>query len=158
MRARSVRILEKKMKIAERTMKRLRLIPFLEAVMVTNTIALGAPRPGSDIDLCLITRPGRLWTVRLLLILILDLRRQRPTPGRTADKICPCFFIADDRLSLERVADETPDIYLLYWLCHLTPLYDPRGVLDRVQAANQWVGEFVPRGLRPAEVNSPAGG
>ncbi len=66
---------------------------WLECVVVTGSTAYGAPAPGDDLDLFVVTRPGAVWL--FLAFAYLETRRgYRPDPS--AGRPPPCFnFVVD---------------------------------------------------------------
>lgn len=141
---------ERKMKIAKRAVKKLRWIPFVEAVFVCNTLAAHIAKKNSDIDFFIITKENRIWITRLLVILSMIMFRFRITGKKRADKVCLSFYSTDAHLNLSDIAlskDEQglPDIYLLYWLGQLAPVYDPKGILETIQRENNWVSRYIPQ-------------
>lgn len=141
-----VKLVEEKMKIAKRGIKKLAKIPFVRAVFVCNTTAMGVPDEDSDIDVLVIVRKGRIWLVRFLAILILSLFGLRRTKTKIKNRICLSFYVADDSLNLEKIAIKD-DVYLIYWIDSLIPVYDPDNLHQGVLKANQWVKKYSPNGF-----------
>ncbi|MFA6427867.1 MAG: hypothetical protein WCW16_05545 [Candidatus Magasanikbacteria bacterium] len=144
-----VRIIEEKMQIAKRGIKKLRWIPFVRAVCVCNTVALGTAVEESDVDIFVIARKGRIWFVRFWSTLILKLFRLRTSKGNMKNKICLSFFVSDSQLNLEFLCAFEDDIYLVYWLGHLVPVYDPDNLLHSMYKANTWTKKYVPHAYAP---------
>ena len=142
-RQRAVKWFEQKMKIARRAVKKLRWIPFLRAVFVCNTLSGAGLTEGSDIDVFVVVRKGRLWLARFLATLALSVWGLRRTKRKIKDKVCLSFYVTDDNLNLEKIAIED-DVYLKYWLAQLIPVYDPDNLLAEIQRANAWVGKSLP--------------
>lgn len=120
-----IKLIERKMKIAYKGIKKLRWIPFLRAVFVCNTVASGSADENSDIDLFIITNTKRLWLVRFFATITLKLFGLRTSGKRTKDKICLSFYVAEDSLNLESITIVQSDIYMMYWISQLMPMYDP---------------------------------
>ena len=140
-----------KLKIARRAAKLIRSVPFVRAIFACNSVGAGAATAESDIDLFVITAPGRIWIVRLFTNLILRFFGMRTYGERRADKICLSFFVDFNHLNFSswRVAND--DVYLAYWLYQLTALYDPDSHYERLLAANGWAREFLPNASKRAE-------
>ncbi len=145
-----VKWIEKKMKIAKRGIKKLFAIPFVRAVFVCNTVAMGTADKDSDIDILIIARKGRIFLVRVLSVLVLSLFRLRRTKKKINNKICLSFYLADDNLNLEKIAIKD-DIYLVNWLNNLIPVYDPDDLHEDVLRANGWVNKYLVNGLKNVE-------
>lgn len=161
-RERAVREVEKKLAIAARACRKLRWIPFLRAVFVCNTVAAGCPEHGSDVDVFIIVQHGRLWLTRLLATLFLSLFGLRRRGGKITNRICLSFYITDNALNLSPIALSSiqpapnpsflipqPDIYLIYWLAQLIPVYDPSDTLKKLQDVNQWARQCLPQSFKP---------
>ncbi len=133
---------ERKYERAKKMVRWLRCIPHIRMVGICNTLAYNNSRQGADIDLFIITAPGKTWPVRFWVTSFLKLLDMRPRPGRTRDMLCPSFFIDTDHLNLESVAI-SQDIYLMYWISQVMPLYD-EGVYQQFVAANAWISRSIP--------------
>ncbi len=161
-RQRAVKWFEEKMKIANRAVEKIRWVPFLRAIFVCNTLAGPGLKEESDIDVFIITRRGRIWLVRFLATLVLKFFRLRTFKNKTKDKVCLSFFVTDDNLNLSKialyedlsgVALAKTDVYLMYWLTQLIPIYDPDDLHSSVQRANQWVSKYLPNAFVPYELS-----
>lgn len=144
-RRRSILEIEKKMKIAKRAIKKIRWVPFVRAVFVCNTTAASTASESSDIDVFIITRQGRIWLARFLVTTILSIFGLRRTDKKINNRICLSFYLSDNHLNLKDVAIEKPDIYLMYWLAQLIPVFDPSNIYKKIKSQNKWVLNFVPR-------------
>lgn len=140
-----VKLAKKKLDIARKAVKKLRYIPFLDAVFVCNTLALGAVNEDSDIDFFLICQPDRVWLVRFFANIILKSLGLRVGGGQEKDKICLSFFISSDNLDLSQIQiPQTPDIYLIYWIDQLIPLFDTSNIYQKIYESNEWIKEYLP--------------
>ncbi len=125
-----------KLLVAKKAVKLIKYLPFVRAVFVCNSVALGLAHKRSDIDLFIISERNKVWLVRFLITLILSLSGLRNTKTKTANRICLSFFCSIDNLKL-KPANNFTDIYLGYWLKHLVPLYDEKQVLQKIKKANK---------------------
>lgn len=137
----------RKLGIIRRAVFFLSRIPFVRAVLVCNTTAFSACDDVSDIDVVIIVRSGRMWTVRLLSVVVLSLVRLRRTRSRVTDRICLSFYVADKALNMSKLRiDDDEDIYLAYWLMTLVPIFDPDRLGESIMRANQLIlSKFVRR-------------
>lgn len=152
-REQAVRTVDVKLRIAKKAAKKLRFIPFVQAIFVTNSVAAGVARRDSDIDLFIVITQKRLWIARLFILAVLDIFHARPSHKKSTDALCPCFLITDDSLDLSRVALPQPDVYLTYWLHQLVPLYDPGHVYTHFMTVNGWAGQYIPQAMRPYQLS-----
>jgi hypothetical protein len=142
-RQRRIKLVESKLKIARRGIKKLRYVPFVRAVFVCNTLALGSVTEKSDIDVFVVTRKGRIWLARFFCNLFLRLCRLRTSKKGYRNKVCLSFFVTDNSLNLADLQIGEIDVYLIYWISLLMPVYDPEKVRERIIEENAWIKEFV---------------
>ncbi len=119
------------------------MIPFVEGVAACNTIAISDIRKDSDLDVFIIVRHGRMWYTRFKITALAWLARMLRHGDKVADRICLSFFITDDALNLESIAKKPYDIYLMYWISLLVPLWD-KGVFQDFSKQNAWVRDYLP--------------
>lgn len=144
-----IHIVSKKLRIARRAVKKLRWIPFVRSVFVCNTVASGGVSEESDIDVFIIVKQKRLWLTRFLISVVLGVWRLRRTHTSVANKICLSFYVTDDALDLSVLSWGKPDIYLMYWIYQLIPIYDPDDYASLVYKKNTWVRRYIPYGAEP---------
>ena len=137
---------EKKYKLVRRFFRFARFAPFLRAVFICNTLSRSNARDNSDIDLFIVTAPGRIWLTRLFVTGLAALLRRRPTDKISKDRLCLSFFITSDSLALRSHSIDN-DIYLPHWILDLYPVYDEAGISGNLFNENGWAREILP-GLR----------
>lgn len=120
----------------------IRWIPGLRMVAVSNSLAMYATHPDSDIDLFIITAPRRLWIVRTLILGIATVLWVRTKPWDEAGKFCFPFFMTQRNLSLQSIALEN-DAYLAYWIATLKPISSSFDTYSRFLRMNEWIGMSV---------------
>lgn len=135
---------EFKTRRAQRAVRLLSFVPFLQGVFVCNSVGSETALPESDIDLFIVAAPRHLWSVRLFSNLILKLFGLRVSRRRTRDRMCLSFFVDADHLNLRALSVAPDDVYLVYWLQQLTPLYDRGGIIEKLYQANRWIYDCVP--------------
>ena len=118
----------------------LKSVPFLKMVAVCNNLAFGKVDEESDIDLFIVAEKGRLFMVRALVTLILQLRGVRRHGAKVAGRFCLSFFVDEEFLNLEKIAIEN-DIYLAYWIRTIVPIIDD-GVYRKFVDENTWIDKF----------------
>lgn len=141
----------KRYDIAERKWQQLRpkiktisSLPYVRAVFVVNTLSWSNARADSDIDLCIITAPGHIWTARQWVTGWAALKRDRPSQAREADTLCLSLYLTADHLDLRPVTVNQQDIHLAVWLAQFHPVYDPQGLHQQLWAANPWAQKLLP--------------
>jgi len=143
----AIPLIDTKLKIAAKAGRRIRWIPFFDAMFVCNTVASASASEDSDIDVFIIIRRGRLWITRLLITLTLSLFRMRRHKEHVANKICLSFYVTDAHLNLSDVTIDEPDIYMAYWIAQLIPIYDPKNIRAKILKENSWVKTYIPQGM-----------
>ena len=119
-------------------------VPFLRMVAICNTVAMATSNQESDIDFFIVARVGRLWLVRLLTTLVLQIACLRRHGRRIADRICLSFYVVDSALDLSDMRLLHGDIYMTYWPTQLVLLFDEDNVYGKFVEANQWVRAALP--------------
>lgn len=114
-------------------------MPGVEAVWLTNSMGWGNASRQSDIDLCIITNPGKIWTARFFTTTLMKLLRQRPQEQTPEKALCLSLYIASDQLNLERYRLDANDIHFLFWTVQMYPLYDPHRLFECYTKENAWV-------------------
>jgi hypothetical protein len=134
---------EHKLAIARRAAKLLRYVPFVRAVFVCNNLALETVSQESDIDVFIIVQQGRIWTARVVATAILRCIGIARTRKKTIDRVCLSFYITDDALDISNITITDPDVYMMYWIRSLLPLYDPDNLYEVMQRKNSWVDTYI---------------
>ena len=117
-------------------------LPFTRLVALSGSIAHRNLEPGGDLDLFIVTRGSRVWTVTLLLLVLTRLLRRRRT-------ICANFVLADSRLTVDQ-----QDLFTANQVIHLQPLIGAE-LIDRFRAANPFVQVCYPNSATRAAVKPP---
>jgi len=128
----------------------LTLIPFLESFALCNLFPLESSKQTSDIDTFIITKDGRIWTVRLLLTTLTWLLRKWRHGKKIANRFCLSFYISRQELDLRKIAQRPYDIYLVYWLALLAPLSGNKMAKDFFKI-NGWLKDYLPNWYPRAE-------
>ncbi len=129
-----------------------RWVPFLEGVYLCNRLTMAQARAGSDIDIFVVARPGRLFIVRTFMTALFHLLGLRRHGTRVAGRFCLSFFVDQSGVSLEGHLRQPCDPYFAYWTLLLQPLY---GGVD-ILAQNGWLRDyFSERVLRKLDSDIP---
>ena len=111
-------------------------VPFVRCVALTGSLAVqNVTGPDDDIDLLIVTAPGRVWLARGLAILIVHLAQ------RSGVELCPNYVLAEHRLQLGE-----PSLYIAHELAQLLPLYGFESY-RRLMQSNAWVADYLPNAL-----------
>jgi hypothetical protein len=106
-------------------------LPFTRLVALSGSVAHRNLEPNGDLDLFIVTRGPRVWTVTVMLLVLTKLLRRRRT-------ICANFILADSHLSVD-----SQDLFTANQVIHLEPLVGAE-TIERFRAANPFVARFYP--------------
>jgi predicted nucleotidyltransferase len=148
-RLRRKKLADLKWKKARRIFRLLSGVPFVRGVFVSGSLALENSREESDVDVIVVARAGRIWTVRTFMTVLTFLLGVRRYGTRTRDRICLNHYITDKSL---RIPFES--LYNAQSYAHLVNVYaQDEAVFQRFQEENAWLGKYVAN-YRPAELPS----
>jgi hypothetical protein len=109
-------------------------LPFTRLVALSGSMAHLNLVPEGDLDLFIVTRGRRVWTVTVTVLLLSKLLRRRRI-------VCAYFVLADSHLALE-----PQDLFTANQVLHLKPVIGEEW-LDAFFAANPFVTRFYPNAL-----------
>ncbi len=122
---------------ARRFARWLAALPFVRMVAVSGALAMDNSAAGDDIDVLIVSAPGRVWTARLFAVALV-------VAGKLfGDTLCPNYLVSENALALEQ-----RDLFSAHELAQMVPLYG-LPVYARMRAANAWVGDFLPNACAP---------
>ena len=108
-------------------------LPFVKLVAVTGSLAVDNPRDGvDDIDYLIVTRRGRLWLCRALIILLVRYGQRRGVV------LCPNYLITENVLSFEE------DFFTAREMLQMKPLYGRDSYL-KLREINDWIINYFPQ-------------
>ena len=119
------------------------LTPYTRLVTICNNLSLDNTSNTSDIDLLVITKPGRLFTSRLFLTMWLQICGVRRYGNKVAGRFCLSFFATEGNLNCEKIEKKPYDIYLAYWLQTLEPISGSKEIYENILRDNAtWLKKF----------------
>jgi hypothetical protein len=121
-----------KWQAARRYARLIRCLPFIRMVAVTGTLAAQSAEADDDIDLFLITTPGRVWLARALTVAVV---RLAAVFGVT---LCPNYLVATDALELSE-----HNLYAARELVQMQPLYGAAWYYQ-LRSRNPWTLDYLP--------------
>jgi hypothetical protein len=112
-------------------------LPYVRMVALSGSIAHLNLEGDGDLDLFIVTRGRRVWSVTVAVVVLAKLLRRRRT-------VCANFVVADSHLALEQ-----GDLFTASQIVHLRPIVG-RDVFLQFVAANPFVRRFYPN-FHPTE-------
>lgn len=107
-------------------------VPFVRMVAVTGGLAVDSVADHDDIDFFIVTKPGRLWLTRLMIIAL----------GRIADRddidLCPNFIVSDTAIEMS-----VRSVYVARELAQMVVIVGD-DECQAVRQVNDWLFDFLP--------------
>jgi len=107
------------------------LIPYVRLAALSGSIAHLNLEGSGDLDLFIVTRGRRVWSVTVAVVVLAKLMRRRSI-------VCANYVVADSRLTLDE-----QDLFTASQIVHLKPLVG-RDVFRAFVASNPFVARFYP--------------
>lgn len=130
-----------KTKVAEKATRWLKIIPWVEMVAVTGSLAMKNSEENDDIDLLIITAKSHLWLTRGIVVLFLRILGLYRQPNKIKNKICPNMFLDEEHLSVPK---KERDIFSAHEVCQLRPVWDRDNIYKKFLEANRWAKRYLP--------------
>lgn len=117
----------------------LQAVPFLEMMAASGSLARELVKEDSDLDVLLVTRGGRIWTVRFIVTVVLDVLglRRRPT-GPTKNLVCLNHYLAQDALKLPYQS-----IYTALEYTRIVPLFGEAQCWKFREENKEWIKKYL---------------
>lgn len=115
----------------------LRYIPYVRAVFLTGSVARGEARKKSDIDFFIVTKPGRIWTCRVLVTLAIGIVGLRRTNTQIEGRICLNRYQTEINLEIK-----PHNAYHRRDYSQAICLLDLDDVEEKYRKANKWIKKF----------------
>lgn len=120
-----------------------RSIPFIQSIYLCNSITFNALQEDSDIDVFIVTkkwalRRARIWSA--ILFFLFGLKRGAIRGKKK--KFCLSFYITNTHQNLYNIMLPENDIYFIYRLAHLVPLYQE--IQENIYKHNKWIESVLP--------------
>jgi len=132
---------QKKMKIARKVARWLRLIPTIKMVAVTGALAMENSDKEDDVDLLIVTAKNRLWFSRGLVVTFLRFFGLYRRPRKIKNMICPNMLLDEEHLVVHK---KEQDLFSAHEVCQLKVLWEKDGIYQKFVKENQWAKRFLP--------------
>ena len=123
-------------------------IPGVLGVALTGTVAVENAHAEDDIDLMIVTQPGRLWLTRLLVTGYLDLLGLRRKPGQEEVNNAFCVNLYVDAQGLE-VPKQLQNLYTAHEVIQATFVWQQMELATYFLQENRWIKRFLPNVFIP---------
>jgi hypothetical protein len=136
------KISRKKLLIVQRSVKKLKAIPFIKFIGLTGALSMNNADENDDIDLLIITAKDTLWLIRILIWLICpicQIRRRKPKDQEVKDKICFNLFLDEAELEIKE-----KNLFIAHEICQVKPLLNKDNTYEKFLFTNSWVDKYLP--------------
>ncbi len=117
--------------------KALGCLPFVRMAAVTGALAMENSEERDDVDVFLMTAPGRVWLTRALAVVMVYIGRLSRTT------LCPNYVVSQEILSVE-----PRTVYVAHEFVQMVPVFG-FAVHRRMRAANPWIRDILPNADHP---------
>jgi predicted nucleotidyltransferase len=107
-------------------------LPFVRMVAVTGSLAMNNASSDADLDYLVVTRPGRLWLTRAMVVLLVRLA------SRWGDIVCPNYFITEDYLHFRE-----HNLFTAHEVVQMVPIAG-LPVYRQIHQMNAWAQQYLP--------------
>lgn len=141
----------RKYEIAKRAARTLSILPTVEMVAVSGSLAMGNSRSKSDVELFLVSSVDCLLITRLFCFIALKLfSLSTKRAGDNKDKLNVDVFIDKNNLCMAQRCD----VYTAHGIAQVKVLFDKGGVYRKFINENSWVKQFFPNAYKKILRNS----
>lgn len=141
-------IAQDKWKILLRCAPFLAWVPFVRSLAGSGSLAQDNTKVSSDLDVLVIVREGRIWTTRLLLLIVTSVlgRRRKYYDRNAPDMVCLNHYIAESSLP---VASAIQNVAMAMQYASLVSLYYDHGIRNFKQRNAVWIDGHVRFPVQP---------
>lgn len=129
---------DKKWQKLRKIVKWLQITPFIRAIAVSGSLAINNTKDESDLDLFIVSKYGRIWTVRAFLNGLIQVMGCRRHDDRIKNKICLNWFVTSQSLTFQ-----LRNLSRAHFCAQLMPIWET-AELDNLFKGNQWVSQYLP--------------
>lgn len=116
----------------------LQYVPYVRMIGATGSLAMKHGEKGSDWDMFVVLRSGRIWMGRTVLTGFLHLIGKRRHGRKISNRACLNYFVTDDSLEIA-----TKDLYSAHEYRHLIPLLS-FPLFQIFELKNRWIKNYQP--------------
>lgn len=117
------------------------ILPWIQFIGVTGTVAAYNARQEDDIDILIITRPHRTWVTRFLALTYLSLIRKR---FDTRKQQLHNTYCINHLISTDKLESKQQDVYIANEIMRMRPLWERNNSFTRFLGDNSWLSDIVP--------------
>ncbi len=120
--------------------------PFVRGVYISGSLSKGYMGEDADIDYFIVTKPGRLWLARTMLVMFKKLFLLN-----SRKYFCVNYFVDENHLEIEE-----KNLFTATELVTLIPTYNSQ-IFEELKKQNPWVKQYYPNHPWNNQINVPLG-
>ena len=133
------KLADEKWKKTKNIFKILSMVPFVRGIFMSGSLAMENSKDDSDIDIIVVAKSGRIWTVRTFMTVLTSMLGVRRHGDRTEDRICLNHYITDESLQIPFESLYNAESYV-----HLTNVYkEDENIFHDFQKQNDWLKKYI---------------
>lgn len=132
---------------ARKILAPLRILPSIQFVGLTGSVAAGNANDGDDIDVFIITTPQALWFTRFVVLVYTHVLGVRRSYGenKVKNKLCFNLWFTDTCL---QVPPDKQNRYIAHEILQCKPVINKRNTHVSFLQANKWILHFYPNAFK----------
>lgn len=134
---------KQKLLIVRTYLEVLKIMPSIDFIGISGSLSMDNAKEDDDIDLCIISKPHRMWTSRITAIVLaysMGLKRKRGTKS-DKDKVCLNLFFDGREINIPR---EKQNAFVGHELLQMKVILDKNNTYQRFLHENRWVLRYFP--------------
>lgn len=131
------KISNRKIKKARKIIAWLRFVPFVKMIALAGRVGAKNSQNGSDIDMLILFKRGKIFTGRFLATVLVHFLRQRRHKNKIANRICFNHFVSDE------MSISIQDLYSSHNYIFITPIFGG-DLFGKFLEKNQWIKNYRP--------------
>ncbi len=138
LRIRKEKISAAKLRRIKQLARLIRLFPYVRFAGATGSLSLKHGDIGSDWDLFVVLRAGKIWTGRVIMTGILLLMGKWRHGRKVRNRACLNYFVTDESLEIG-----TQDLFSAHEYRFMIPLFN-YPLFQKFELKNRWIARFKP--------------
>lgn len=135
------KICAQKIKKTRRYINLIKYLPFVRAIFLSGSVAMGYASQKSDLDVLIVSEYDKIWLVRAMVVIVtffFGVKRRSDEADDYKDKVCLNHFVTTESLEIPFQSIYTAQLY-----ARLLPLYDEGDYFQKFFVKNKWLKNYL---------------
>jgi hypothetical protein len=135
-----LQIASRKLRRARRLARLIVRLPYISGVFADGSLATGTTKEGSDLDVFIVVKAGRIFLARLIVSFFTEMLGIRRTTRHIRNRLCLNSFVTEDALALP---EAFRTLHAAWIRAHMFPLaLRDSDLANRFWEAQKWICDF----------------